>query len=755
MNKNRKLFSEQENLECNSEGKGGELKPAIAFRPQKAELKLAVGFRHKEDFEPGTGRVRDGIESTLYANPDLEIPVYWDETEPQMDFTVPENPLDNVVHALVTECGLLIDDITNNKPEEGLKRAVIIWKRIEDLSDDYRKEVEAAILDGNIEFEKIRDHKEFYNAFKDAVDRRKETEIINLQNIVESEFEPYVAGYVKQGGWICTYSEDENKGCSKLFRCDIECLAIEDMYDAKEELICRHLILKVKTVQDEKKFPVDLTWDGKTIEKLFRKVLGFVVHSGVQFEREMKNLLSELATQAPITKILKEQGWQRIHGKMRYVYDGRKDIAGYKADCKKYILQNEMYGTVDIWSQALKVFNQPRVAGPVLCYALYGVTYRLFADAHQRPTGILFVAGETGAMKTSLSKVFFFQFCTDEDAPVFSFQSTKASIDPFIRDAKDTLLVIDDYCPNSTMTSDGRKDMQKLLDYLIRIYGDATARRKSTANSELIEAPRASGGAVATGEIEAEGRSSCLRLITTELRRGDIDGKALQLFQDNRDMWSTFMARYILYLEDHYDQIVQMIHDTYPKLRDKAKMWLSELRNVDHYVECTIINHILCGFLQAAGMTLETAEKVFELLDDGLKYHIKRSETLAKEQNPAQLMLEAVVSVLTNGMIKIAESVDIYANDGTYYGYISEDGLYYVEETALKAAVEKQIKSEYGYVGYERKSLLKVLHGQFDIIKKFKNGGENYKFTTKIKKLRNKVQVVVVDLKKAEVILNE
>ena len=157
-----------------------------------------------------------------------------------------------------------------------------------------------------------------------------------------------------------------------------------------------------------------------------------------------------------------------------------------------------------IWNMASEVFTDKKVRAVILLYALYGVSYQLFAEANRRPTGLLFVAGESGVMKTSVSRVFYTMFNSDEDHSPMQFNSTLASLDPAIGEAKDTILLLDDFCPKLDKPYEVRKHMKEMLERVIRIYGDGSSRRKSSTEYKLHEAPRATGGAVITGEMTAE-----------------------------------------------------------------------------------------------------------------------------------------------------------------------------------------------------------------------------------------------------------
>lgn len=757
-------------------GREKEPQPAACFKTKNAAYQPAVAF-HKKD---SNDLKNEEASPMRYADRDCTMPLYpeeavtfydelenafFDETcEVTEDTSSAEiykeldSASDNMVHALVTEGGLLIDDITQNKPQEGMERAVIIWKEMADLPEDYREAVQAAICDGNIEFEKICNHKELWDAIKDKVMGNKEIQEMVIPMGEGTEYEEWIPGYVKRGLWILTCVDEEKGEYKKLFFCNIKCFEVIDFYNAQGKRTQRLMSLEVTAGDEPQKFKIDISWDGKKIEKYFRDVIGFVTEPGISFETNMKNLLSKLATLSPRTKILVEHGWQRIENKMYYVYDRRPKILDYKVKCGKYILQNTQYTTLEIWNMAMSVFNQKSIAGPVILYALYGITYRLFVDANHRPTAILFLTGETGSLKTSISKVFFYMFNTDQDIPVIPFQSTPASLDPAIFDARDDVLLVDDYCPNVIATQKGRAQIKEVLDRLIRIFGDGTARRKMNLNFRLADLAQAAGGAVATGEIEAEGRSTCLRMITTLLRKKDINGERLEIFQNDKSIWSTFLARYIHFLESNYDVVVDLITSQYTELRRKNINLFEERRSLDHYVDCSIINNILCDFLKSEGMSRVEAETTFNMLDEGLLYHISHSEALSREQDPYLLMLEGVVNVLSGGAISIAATEKEYNDNCNYHGYKKMECVF-VEEIVFMEKVAKYLKAVRGDYVLDRKHMLKSLSSRYDIVHKFKNGYkngvENMAFKTKKNKLGNKISMVAIYLEKAEKILNE
>lgn len=721
---------------------------------QQKEMKYTVRFTNTEEAQIKPAVVFRDNEGNCFLDKEYTMPYMENIVQKPVEDKTEQLP--EKIHVLVTDCVNLIDDMTLNKPMDGKERAIILWRKIEELPLEHQEKVKAEIFKGNVEYEAICNHEAFWNAIKDQVSAHGEPTHSIIATQIDSEYETWISGYVKKDGWIYICEGEEKKRYRQLFNCDLQCMEIQEIYDDNTNVKKnrRVLVIKVKTDSDERKFSLEMSWESKKMEKLFREVIGFQVSKWAQFERDMKNLLTTLASSAKKSMILVKHGWRKVSDKMFYVYDRRDETFGYKIQCGKYILQDNRYSTIDIWKMVMNVFTNANAAGPILLYSLYGITYQLFLDAGYRPTTILFVAGETGAMKTSVSKVFFTMFNTDEDSAVMPFQSTVASLDPAISESNDMILLVDDYCPNSTMTNEGRKQMEQLLDRLIRIYGDATGRMKSNVDSRLVKSSRAKGGAVATGEIEAEGRSSVLRMVTMQLRRGDISGDNLSFFQKEKKLWSTFLARYIGYLEKNYISIVDMITPNYSILRSETQNWLNEKRNIDHYVELSIINRVLMEFLKSEGLQLEEVQGYFDILNAGLVYHISKSEVMAEEQNPDTMILDAVVNVLNNGAVRLAKSLNEYTMSTEYFGY-REMNVVYVEEVKFKGEVKSYLEKTYGYKGLKIRTFLKSLYDKFGVIERFKNGGNNYKYTTTKRKGDKKIPFVVVDLEKAEAILEK
>lgn len=625
-------------------------------------------------------------------------------------------------------CDTYVSVEKNFQSKQCGKQAVAFWEKLAACSDEIKGLIVNMMNEGAVNHLDRERRDTVLGLIGEKVPSINQTPKV-AHVVTETSYIPWMPGYVKKDGWI--FKDLGAEKYQKLIFCDIECLEVQELYDSTMKSRGSVVFIKVSTAGDQKKFRIELGKTNNTLISKFQSVRGVQIASEVNCLREIQNLLSYLATKMPVKRVIIEQGWCMINGRHYYIYDNHPQIQGYEIACGVRIYRGTNTMPWETFKLALGVFKEWKVAAPVLIYSLYGVTYHLFSTAKYRPTAVMFLEGETGSLKTSVSKVFFRLFNTNEDESVFSFQSTVASIEPKIKEGKDTIFLADDYCINSTMTADSRKRMKALLDRIIRIFGDATSLNKSNIKGTKIETARASGGAVVTGEVNAEGRSSCLRLLTVEIEKGQVDGKELNVFQKNPGLWTGFMEKYILFLEDNFENIVTMISSKYTGLREQAKEYFAEGRSIDHYVEMSLLNEILWNFLQQFGALDYEVREYSVLMMEGVRQCIVNSENLSKQEDPDQEILLTYYQVLCDGTIRIAKTVKEYSREKIYGGY-REEGYLFAEVDKLKEAVNSRLRAKNlpYYIRKDREDF-RMLHNKFGVIEKLKNGrNSTYVFRT-------------------------
>jgi hypothetical protein len=279
--------------------------------------------------------------------------------------------------------------------------------------------------------------------------------------------------------------------------------------------------------------------------------------------------------------------------------------------------------------------------------------------------------------------------------------------------------------------------MKRNFDSLIRYYGDAAPKQKSNLKGDKVETPRPRGGAVITGEVSVEIRSSILRTVLLEIRKGQISGEKLAYFQDHPGLWQGMMAMYISYLENHFDELVVYIKDNYNPCRESIQeMGITEPRSVDHYVEYVILSCIWGNYMLSNGVSSEHVEKMRSAMLSGVEYHIRQTEEMSRNADPHQEILKTMLEVIDSGQLKLADTRENYKSNQSYNGYY-EGGNAYIEtdpfRQVLDGALRKKNRLGQTAISINWRTTLGTLADKYHVIQKFSNGKDTC-YTTKIKK---------------------
>lgn len=160
------------------------------------------------------------------------------------------------------------------------------------------------------------------------------------------------------------------------------------------------------------------------------------------------------------------------------------------------------------------------VTWPLLLYAL--------GAAINYPDGSLYLAGPTGAGKTTLA-LLFQSLWGHAGAPPASWEATANSLEGLAFTAKDALLLVDDYAP--TGHEGKQKELQAKAARLLRSQGNSTGRLRMRADGGLRPDRPPRGSLLVTGEDLPPGHSVRARTLVLELRRGELDYRAVSELQ--------------------------------------------------------------------------------------------------------------------------------------------------------------------------------------------------------------------------------
>src|SRR5262249_46178807 len=145
----------------------------------------------------------------------------------------------------------------------------------------------------------------------------------------------------------------------------------------------------------------------------------------------------------------------------------------------------------------------------------------------------LYLVGRTGTFKTALAALMQQHFGATMNAAHLpaNFASTASALEEIAFEAKDSLLVIDDFVPSGRSHDN---TLQNLAERIFRAAGNREGRSRMSGDG--LRAPRAPRAfLVATGEEVPQGHSVRARLLMVEVRPNDVDQQILTWCQKHAD----------------------------------------------------------------------------------------------------------------------------------------------------------------------------------------------------------------------------
>lgn len=625
----------------------------------------------------------------------------------------------------------------------GQRPAARIFAPVDLNSEQGRKMIEKALSEG-YKINGFEDH-ELIKQF--TVDQHNEQPSKSaLEDVALDQMEQIKDDFYFISGWTCRV--DQEGQARQVFKGKVMVEKIyiyldRDATKVKEQWEVTYVGKESVTLKSHTNNPT------AELCKMLQSVRGFRLEGT---NSEIQNLLRILAEDALPEKIYTASGWQRVAGRYCYLFDNMKGVS-CESGHKIYIRDD--VSTMNILESAIAVFKDTTLCGPFILTSLLGPTAYLFKQVDRQPTSILMVVGRTGSLKTAVSKAFFTLFNTLEQPSLHSFQSTIAALEPAIEEFQDATLLVDDFSVNAMGNPMLKNTMIGVLDALVRYYGDATSKRKSSRDGQMVEMPRPCGGAVVTGEIASEAHSSILRMIVLRMEpQVSVDGERLNYLQTNLDLYPTLVYRYISFLEENFNQCTKLIQTRYQDYREEAKSFsISEKRSIDHYVEYKLLWVILQEFLRQSCSYKESdrIDQIGDLFIRGVVHHIKQTEAMANNTDPTTRLFLVIREVIDDALC--AENKDQYKmNPCQYLGFHKEENHLLVKKDLFERAVEAAMKRE-GIVSPGWRRLAQQLC-DCRIIERQPNG-KNMTYCTKVKLLQDTQAFYVLNLSALDMALKD
>ena len=400
-------------------------------------------------------------------------------------------------------------------------------------------------------------------------------------------------------------------------------------------------------------------------------------------------------------------GWRQIDGKWVYLHQGGcigaeginvdmgNELAGYTLSGYPEGM-TEVDAAVTSYSLTLNIPAQ--ISVPLL-----GITYlaplcEFMEQMLCPPSFITALIGRHGSHKTSIASLFLNHFGRFglRGMPQ-NFTSTVNAVRNAAFAAKDTVLLIDDFFPQSGAGLQEVRKMNNMMQLLSRAFGDKANRNRLNADLSTQAAKPSRGIALITGEnVPDIGGSGQARMYIISLDKGsytysdDMD----RLRQDAEDgALRLAMASYIEWLLPQANELPARLRDMFTDYRRKAHKLIAGAATNDRADDAAA--HIMLGltvmleWMEHLG--LMEGEAVEAQLTDWWSVvlsNIRQQGAEGRDESPVSMFLTATREMLISGAIAVTDISDPDAKKGgtgksVMVGYCDTQNYYFLPDQLI------------------------------------------------------------------------
>lgn len=437
---------------------------------------------------------------------------------------------------------------------------------------------------------------------------------------------------------------------------------IEDM-DIKQHLVGISVVCKNQTQYLEiirEKFS-----DLKT--EISKKIPQCIVCEPKFFQKYAANKYSLLKS-SDIEYRYKRQGWYKNENKLRYFNSTMKNVES-SLSLKPDVKQAQQF-----LDHFMSLSDDIGKLSTILSYSLNTYLAALYEEVKLESCKcVLYISAPTGTGKTTLVKILSKALLDKEGREVLRFEDTIASLEESLFQARDQLVVIDDFYAKGNKYDD--QSFKKKASDITRIIGDGFIKGKMGADRKPLPDRKYRGGIIATGEyIDLNTYSSYLRCWILKLRANSIKfEKDLDILQNEPDIAKGFYSLWIKWLEDNQGDILSILNS----LRKENSYKLSGIVSVNKHKR--FLNNAVClitglqlfeRFIKKYNLYCDMDNMINSFLEE---IHIELR--LLEEVSPENVVISALKTAIDDNILDIALNKDIFSQ-GKYDGYYDNEFIF-------------------------------------------------------------------------------
>lgn len=547
------------------------------------------------------------------------------------------------------------------------------------------------------------------------IENEQETEAKEGEVIDTREVDRYIDALLKYGDSFDVY--EISKGSRKYLLCKVspngktitrltnglpiitKRIEYTNGIDTKTEY---ELIVFVLDDNDKKLGPCKITEKdlAKLTSTICSRFIGKVINYESNSDKKMREVVEAIGRESVEAKtVYSHTGFIEQEGKKIFLYHGGNigidENNEIETDLTDYNIQQYCFTDKEFeLEEALKTeyslleLGELKVIIPMMATTFLSPLCSILQEEGILINYLLLLVGKTGTYKTSSAALMLSHFGNFEvNKMPLSFRATFCGIEQVAFSAKDVLLVIDDYKPETMET-----DQEKIMESILGLWGDRNSRIKMNSKGGLHQKYSARGLGMVTAERPPKfSQSRLARAMTVYTQEGSINfGKLKEIYAKKEQLAFTMKhyIRWIITNEENIRKTARELQNTYSLKTEKLKLHPRIKQNI-------IV--MMIGFTMWLDFLLENqiinSKKKEQLQNEA--YSILQEvginqENDVEDEDPAKVFFKAI------GQLQIANKVYFVdyktgrpINDisfGTQIGYIdSETNQYYlIADTAYK-----------------------------------------------------------------------
>lgn len=367
------------------------------------------------------------------------------------------------------------------------------------------------------------------------------------------------------------------------------------------------------------------------------------------------------------------------------------------------------------------------LAPSTISFPLLAATYRAVLG---QADFAVHLTGATGAFKSELAALYQQHFGAGMDRlhlPA-AWASTANSLEILAFQAKDALLVVDDFAPQGNGADVAR--YHAAADRIFRAAGNQAGRNRldSTANLREAKPPRAL--LLSTGEEIPRGQSVRARLLILELTKGDIDATTLTECQSHAraGLYAEAMGGFVQWLAGEYEDLKTKFDQLVCDHRAAARCGNGHARTPEILANLQAAFELFSEFALTAGaISSLQKDRLSAACWEALRSIAADQAKHQGETEPTARYIEILRSALTSGRAHLAERTRGLPKDfhescgwrradggswnplGECIGWIDADTIY-LDPTAAYTVVQKSGRDSGEVLAVSEQTLRKRLH---------------------------------------------